>query len=103
VFASAFPLLRGAPDLLLFALVVDAMVQNDFMHLNVTWPSRRLEWILVTPRFHRVHHDVGMRHGNYGIRFTFWDRMFGTYVAPVPVLATGVDDKVHPLRMAIGL
>ena len=40
-----------------------------------------LEWLLVTPSHHRVHHsrDAEMLDTNYGHVFIIWDRMFGTF------------------------
>lgn len=35
--------------------------------------------IFVSPRFHRRHHDIDDHHCNYGLIFSFWDRLFGTY------------------------
>lgn len=53
-------------------------------------PTRlRLSWlgpVFVTPRFHRIHHSLEPRHfdKNFGITFSFWDRMFGTAYIPSP-------------------
>ena len=40
-----------------------------------------LEWLLVTPSNHRVHHARNERYldRNYGGVFILWDRLFGTY------------------------
>ena len=40
-----------------------------------------LEWVLVTPSNHRVHHARNERYldKNYGGVFILWDRLFGTY------------------------
>lgn len=45
-----------------------------------------LRWIFVDNRFHRVHHSVEQQHfdKNFGILFSFWDRMFGTAYEPEP-------------------
>ena len=56
-------------------------------HANVLWPTwieRRVGWLLVTPAMHRVHHDAGAPgiEGNFGQVFSFWDRLFGTYIPP---------------------
>jgi sterol desaturase/sphingolipid hydroxylase (fatty acid hydroxylase superfamily) len=55
-------------------------------HANIDYPrwvERRLGWLLVTPAMHRVHHSPDPRetNTNYGIMFSFWDRLFGTYRA----------------------
>ena len=40
-----------------------------------------LEWVMVTPSAHRVHHGVneGYLNKNFGNLIIIWDRMFGTY------------------------
>ena len=67
-----------------------AVVLNPWsavQHANIVYP-RRLEraigWLLVTAPMHRLHHSPEPRetNSNYGVVFSFWDRMFGTYVAP---------------------
>ena len=42
-----------------------------------------LEYLLVTPSHHRVHHAMNDRYidKNYGFVFIIWDKMFGTFVA----------------------
>ncbi len=55
-----------------------------FAHANVGLPrglANTLAWLVVTPVVHRVHHS---RHAadvasNYGLVFSVWDRLFGTY------------------------
>ena len=41
-----------------------------------------LEWIVVTPSHHRVHHSLRPEHvdRNFGGIFILWDRLFGTFV-----------------------
>ena len=43
-----------------------------------------LRCVLVDNRFHRIHHSVEERHfdKNFGICFSFWDRLFGTAFDP---------------------
>jgi sterol desaturase/sphingolipid hydroxylase (fatty acid hydroxylase superfamily) len=62
---------------------------NFYQHGNVDYPSwieRRLGWLLVTAEMHRIHHspDRPETDSNYGAVFSFWDRIFGTYMAPSP-------------------
>ena len=42
-----------------------------------------MEYILITPAAHRIHHSTAPEHfnSNLGI-LSIWDRMFGTYVDP---------------------
>lgn len=104
----AFPLLKPVPALFFPLYSYLMILTNNWMHMNVTWQSRKLEWLFVTPRYHRIHHlkQVGRAGANFGVLFTVWDRLFGTYVDPEQVKSTGpygISDTVHPVRMAIGV
>lgn len=50
---------------------------TTFLHANLSWRLEWLEWLLVTPRFHRDHHH-GETPGNYAGTFPVLDRVFGT-------------------------
>ncbi|MFN2098936.1 sterol desaturase family protein [Altererythrobacter sp. MF3-039] len=88
----------GAPPaaVLVFEIVLNAT--SLFNHGNVT--LGRLDplfrKLIVTPDMHRVHHSVWREEHdtNFGFNFSFWDRLFGTYLAQP---AKGHD------RMTIGL
>jgi sterol desaturase/sphingolipid hydroxylase (fatty acid hydroxylase superfamily) len=104
----AFPLLKPVPALFFPIYSYMMVLTNNWMHMNVTWQSRKLEWFVVTPRYHRVHHlkQLGQAGANFGVLFTIWDRVFGTYVDPEEVNSAGeygIQDQVHPIRMAIGV
>jgi len=56
-----------------------------FNHSNLKlplWFDRILRLAIVPPDMHRVHHSTEMREtdSNYGFNFSFWDRIFGTYI-----------------------
>jgi sterol desaturase/sphingolipid hydroxylase (fatty acid hydroxylase superfamily) len=57
-------------------LIVQAAAHNE-------WAPRLgpLEWVLVTPSNHRVHHSLRREHWdkNFGGVLIVWDRLFGTY------------------------
>jgi sterol desaturase/sphingolipid hydroxylase (fatty acid hydroxylase superfamily) len=62
---------------------------NLIQHANVDYPrwiERRLGWLVVTGDMHRIHHspEEHETNSNFGAVFSFWDRLFGTYVAPDP-------------------
>jgi len=44
-----------------------------------------LQYLVITPAYHRVHHSVQHNRRNFGTTFTLWDRMFGTYLNPAMV------------------
>ncbi|HEU4684965.1 MAG TPA: sterol desaturase family protein [Nitrospira sp.] len=82
--------------------------QNDWMHMNVTWRSSRLEWCIVTPRYHHIHHSDNPFHSgkNLGALFTLWDRLFGTYADPEQVrmpISFGIREQVPLPRLALGV
>ncbi|MDK2744885.1 MAG: sterol desaturase family protein [Nitrospira sp.] len=104
----AFPLLKPVPALFFPLYSYMLILTNNWMHMNVTWQSKKLEWFFVTPRYHRVHHlrQIGRAGANFGVLFTVWDRLFGTYADPDQVETTGpygISEAVHPVRLAIGI
>jgi sterol desaturase/sphingolipid hydroxylase (fatty acid hydroxylase superfamily) len=107
-FTLWLPLLKPVPPLFFVLYSVFLIVTNNWMHMNVTWRSRWLEWILVTPRFHHIHHADEARFymRNFGVVFTFWDRIFGTYADPEAVgteIRFGIREPDRALRLAIGI
>lgn len=56
-----------------------------FIHANARIGFGPLNGVLVTPAVHRVHHSSEMAHRdrNFAAYFSLWDRLFGTYCAPV--------------------
>lgn len=49
-------------------------------HSGLGWSYGPLGRVLVSPRFHRLHHSAepGHRDLNFGMTYSFWDRAFGT-------------------------
>ena len=64
-----------------------ALVLVTFVvHANIRYPAtldKRLRTLLVTPDMHRIHHSARAPEtdSNYGVIFSWWDRLFGTHVA----------------------
>lgn len=61
-----------------------AIVSNLVIHANARLPrpvETALRILLVTPDVHRVHHseEIADQNANYGIVFTLWDRIWGTF------------------------
>lgn len=55
-------------------------------HANLRLPRRLdtwLRWVFVTPDMHRIHHSVlsAEHDSNYGFNISWWDRLFGSYLA----------------------
>jgi len=84
-------------------LVWEAATHNE-------WSPRLgfLEWVLVTPSNHRVHHSLREDHWNrnYGGILVVWDRLFGTYTSEGAERIrsfglVGVDDTAGPLEIVL--
>jgi sterol desaturase/sphingolipid hydroxylase (fatty acid hydroxylase superfamily) len=70
------------------ASIVTFSIVSLVTHANARLPEgvdRALRWIFITPDTHRTHHsaDVRMQFGNYATVFSFWDRLWGTYIQPL--------------------
>lgn len=77
--------LLGAAPAAVFATQVVFLVISFVEHANVRIPSvvdRTLRLVFVTPDMHRVHHSQLARENqsNFSNLFSWWDRLFGTYV-----------------------
>jgi sterol desaturase/sphingolipid hydroxylase (fatty acid hydroxylase superfamily) len=104
----AYPFVDISPWWLGLAITVHSAVQNDWMHMNVTWRSNWLEWVFVTPRYHHIHHSDNPDHygKNLANMFTVWDRLFGTYLDPDKIneeLSFGIGQHENPVRLMLGL
>lgn len=76
----------GIPVIIVMLMNIIHIVNGFFTHWNIPFPGkidRILKTVFITPNMHRIHHsakiDEGMR--NFGIIFSFWDRIFRTYLA----------------------
>jgi sterol desaturase/sphingolipid hydroxylase (fatty acid hydroxylase superfamily) len=90
------------------AIFIKNELQNNWMHLNVGWGSRRIEWFIITPRYHHVHHSDNPAYygANIAAIFPIWDHLFGTYVDPEAVpgqLGFGTNEKAAAWRLALGV
>ena len=66
-----------------------------FIHADTKWTLGKLDWIMMSPAAHRVHHirDRKLANSNYAGFVSIWDRLFGTWQDPRPHLSceTGID------------
>jgi sterol desaturase/sphingolipid hydroxylase (fatty acid hydroxylase superfamily) len=107
-YVLAYPILDISPWWILLIVGMISTVQNDWVHLNVSWRLNWLEYIFVTPRFHHIHHSADPQHhmANMGNIFSLWDRLFGTYIDPDTItndLSFGINTKENSLRLVLGL
>ncbi|MER9752501.1 sterol desaturase family protein [Mesorhizobium sp. M0166] len=67
--------------------VIRNILMMDFVrhtHLKISFGP--LNNIILCPHWHQVHHSIDPRHydKNFGLLFSFWDRLFGTQFVPEP-------------------
>jgi len=59
------------------------VVVNIWIHTNISVNLGPLEWLFITPDFHRLHHGAGgYMKKNLAFILTIWDRLFDTYIDP---------------------
>lgn len=91
------------------ALVAISQLSENFQHANLRlWFGRMGERLWVSPRFHRLHHSIGVGHEtagqgtlggyNFGVLLPWWDMLFGTANFELRFDATGVRDQVEQGR-----
>jgi sterol desaturase/sphingolipid hydroxylase (fatty acid hydroxylase superfamily) len=85
VFTFLAVIIAGAPMWLVFLYQFLSVLMSQFNHANISlpgWLDRLLSWIIVSPNMHKVHHHYKqpLTDTNYGNIFSFWDRLFGTFV-----------------------
>lgn len=76
----------GAPIWVVMIYQSLSAVLSQFNHSNMAIPVKldnALKLVFCTPHMHRVHHHYRQPYSdtNYGNIFSFWDRIFGTYIA----------------------
>jgi sterol desaturase/sphingolipid hydroxylase (fatty acid hydroxylase superfamily) len=88
------------------AIVVITQLSESFQHANLRlWFGRVGERLWISPRFHRLHHSIGIGHEskgpqtlgghNFGVLLPWWDILFGTANFEQRYDPTGVRDQVE--------
>jgi sterol desaturase/sphingolipid hydroxylase (fatty acid hydroxylase superfamily) len=78
----AYVLLHLSPREAGMAFSIGVFV-NVWIHTNLTVNIGPLQWLFITPNYHRLHHGRReLPRTNLGFIFTIWDRVFGTYADP---------------------
>ena len=98
--ALASALIGVAPGQFVMMIVVTRALESlQHANLRLRFP-KPLEWLLVSPSFHRRHHAIGIghegrRHGvNFAVLFPVWDHLFGTADLRPGTEATGIRDQL---------
>lgn len=86
------------------AVVAFTQLLESLSHANVRLSFGPLERLLVSPRFHRLHHSIGIGHEsegkgtlggcNFAVLFPVWDLLFGTARFDDRYEPTGVRDQL---------
>ena len=95
----ALPLgIIGAPVQAFVAVAVllefHALLIHSRLPLGFGW----FDWVLISPRAHRLHHALGLSKGtqNFGFTTSIWDHVFGTYAAaPDEHFPVGLEGDVY--------
>jgi alkylglycerol monooxygenase len=79
-FWAILPLL-GFPAMMITTLLLVHGLYPFFIHTRLIGKLGILEYIMVTPSHHRVHHASNEQYldKNYGDVFIIWDKLFGTF------------------------
>jgi len=99
----------GVPPGQFVALVAVMQLSESLQHANVRLSFGRWgERLWVSPRFHRLHHAVGLGHEgqgrgtlggrNFGVLLPWWDVLFGTANFEARYEPTGIRDQVEQGR-----
>jgi sterol desaturase/sphingolipid hydroxylase (fatty acid hydroxylase superfamily) len=92
------------------SVLVGYIVLSTLPHANVNWSFGPLRYVVVSPAYHRLHHDRDDRRGvNLGTVLVVWDVLAGLAVFPrarrhaasVPV-ATGLAGRPVPVEQVPG-
>ncbi len=88
MYFAPLALMGFAPLHIMFVYSV-AQIYGTLIHTQAIHKMGFLEYFMVTPSHHRVHHSVNVPYldRNMGMLFIVWDKLFGTFVAE------GVDPK----------
>ena len=75
----------GAPIGVIMLYQSLSVVLSQFNHANIKLPKsidKALSWVIISPDMHKVHHHNVLPYtdSNYGNIFSWWDRLFGTYM-----------------------
>lgn len=78
----------GFNPLALLIAVPATNISGTFSHCGGDVKGGPLNYLFVTPEVHRWHHSALVPEGygyscNYGVEFSFWDIIFGTFYLPV--------------------
>jgi sterol desaturase/sphingolipid hydroxylase (fatty acid hydroxylase superfamily) len=103
LFYFYLPWLGFSPQMIIGVGVV-SLIWGVLSHTKHIGKLGFLEYILVTPSAHRVHHGSNSEYidKNYGGIFIFWDMLFGTYAPEKQPVVFGITTNItsyNPIRI----
>ena len=89
IFALFAVVLLGMPFAFYMVYRIASIFFAYFTHANINMPSwidKPISYVFVTPNMHKFHHhfERPWTDTNFGNMFSFWDRIFGTFVYDDP-------------------
>ena len=89
------------------AIVAFTQLSESLQHANLRWSFGAIgERLWISPRFHRLHHSIGIGHEskgprtlgghNFGVLLPWWDMLFRTGNFEERYDPTGIRDQVEP-------
>ena len=80
IFWCALPFIGFHPNMVITILVIHGGY-SFLTHTQLLGRVKWLEYVLITPSLHGVHHASNEKYldKNYGDVFVFWDKLFGTF------------------------
>ena len=104
---AALPLLvLGTSGAVPLPVLVGYVLLSTLPHANVTWDFGPLRSVIVSPAYHRLHHDRADTRGvNLGTVLVLWDVLAGLAVFPergVAPVATGLAGRPVPVEQEAG-
>jgi sterol desaturase/sphingolipid hydroxylase (fatty acid hydroxylase superfamily) len=101
-------LIGVSPNQFVWIIVLSKMLES-LSHANLRLSFGRLgDSLMVSPRFHRVHHAIGLGHEgdahgvNFAKTFSLWDVLFRTANFTENKVATGVSDQLIGRDYGVG-
>ena len=98
---AAIGLAIGVPPVQFLEVTLASAAIESLSHANVRLDFGWLRWLIVSPRFHRMHHAMAIGHDgpakgcNFAQVFALWDVVFGTANFEVAYPPTGVSDQLE--------
>ena len=109
VYMGVIAILIGVEPGQYVLLVMGTQALQSLQHANIRVHFGKIgEYVIVSPRFHRTHHAIGIGHEtqgkgtlgghNFAVLFPIWDVLFGTAHFSQAFVATGIRDQLPALE-----